>query len=233
MNICVIPARGGSKRIPKKNIRDFNGKPIIAYSIDVAVKSNLFDRVIVSTDDSVIADIAKEFGAETPFMRPNDISGDCVGTDSVVNHAIQWVKKNDPRVLKYICCIYATAPFILEKYLLEGFNLLNESGVDLSFSITSFPFPVQRSIRINDSAMVVPVFKESILKKSQDIDETYHDAGQFYWGHINSFSTPGLLYSGSARPVFIPRYLVQDIDTEEDWKRAELMYQALKMQNFF
>ena len=229
MNICIIPARGGSKRIPKKNIRDFNGKPVIAYSIEAAIESNLFDRVIVSTDDPNIANIAKEYGAEVPFIRPNNLSGDYIGTDDVVSHAVQWVNNNDSKV-EYVCCIYATAPFILKKYLLKGYQLLRKSDAIFSFSVTSFSFPIQRAIKINKTGIITPIFEEDILKRSQDVDEAYHDAGQFYWGRADAFSTSGSLYSGIALPVMLPRYLVQDLDTEEDWERAELMYKVLEQQ---
>jgi pseudaminic acid cytidylyltransferase len=227
-NIAVIPARGGSKRIPLKNIRLFAGRPIISYSIEAAKKSDLFDRIIVSTDDNEIAAVAKNFGAEVPFIRPKDLADDFTGTNAVVRNAIQWLENADGSTL-YVCCIYATAPFIQVKYLRQGLEQLVESGKSFAFSVTSFPFPVQRAIRIRDDNTVEPLWPEFISCRSQDLEETFHDAGQFYWGKAEAFLNNEVLFSPVSVPVVLPRHLVQDIDTEEDWKRAELMFKALKM----
>jgi len=227
-NIAVIPARGGSKRIPLKNIRLFAGRPIISYSIEAAKKSDLFDRIIVSTDDNEIAAVAKNFGAEVPFIRPKDLADDFTGTNAVVRNAIQWLENADGSTL-YVCCIYATAPFIQVKYLRQGLEQLVESGKSFAFSVTSFPFPVQRAIRIRDDNTVEPLWPEFISCRSQDLEETFHDAGQFYWGKAEAFLNNEVLFSPVSVPVVLPRHLVQEIDTEEDWKRAELMFKALKM----
>ncbi len=227
MILAVIPARGGSKRIPKKNIRDFCGKPIISYSIEAALKSKLFDKVIVSTDDEEIAAVAREFGAETPFMRPAKISDDYTGTNAVVKHAIQWYQEQAGSIT-LACCIYATAPFLRAKYLSEGYDKLINTGKSFVFSVTSFPFPIQRAIRINKNAEVEAFWPENISERSQDLEEAYHDAGQFYWGRPQAFLNNETIFSSVSLPVILPRYLVQDIDTQEDWIRAELMYQALK-----
>ena len=181
MKLAVIPARGGSKRIPRKNIREFCGKPIIAYSIEAALASDLFDHVIVSTDDNEIASVAKELGAETPFMRPAEIADDHTGTNAVVKHAIQWYQERSQSI-SLACCIYATAPFVSPVYLREGHDKLINSDKSFAFSVTSFPFPIQRAIRINRKGEVEAFWPEHINTRSQDLEEGYHDAGQFYWG---------------------------------------------------
>ena len=225
MIIAVIPARGGSKRIPRKNIKNFLGKPIIAYPIKAALNSGLFDKVIVSTDDKEIAEVAKKYGAEVPYIRPSNISDDYTGTNAVVRHAIQWFLEQGETV-EYACCIYATAPFLQPKYIQEGFNNIQKGGLDFSFSVTTFAFPVQRSLRIKDNG-IEPIWSEFILERSQDLEEAYHDAGQFYWGASEAFTDEHDLFSSKSRPVIIPRYLTQDIDTLEDWKYAESMFRVL------
>ena len=226
MNIAIIPARGGSKRIPKKNIKNFLGKPIIAYSIEVALESNLFDKIIVSTDDNKISEVAQEHGAEVPFIRPKDISDDFTGTNDVVKHALHWLLKEGIKV-EYICCIYATAPFLMSKYLKEGFEKLRNSRKLFAFSVTSFAFPVQRAIRVKNKqiSMFYPKYSTT---RSQDLEEGYHDAGQFYWGKSSAFLSDKAIFSENSIPIILPRYLVQDIDTLEDWQRAELMYKVVK-----
>jgi len=228
MKLAVIPARGGSKRIPRKNIRDFCGKPIIAYSIEAALASNLFDHVIVSTDDDEIAAIAREFGAETPFIRPAEIADDYTGTNAVVKHAIQWYEKKSQSI-SLTCCIYATAPFVSPEYLKEGYERLIKSDKSFAFSVTSFAFPIQRAIRINTMGEVEAFWPEYVNDRSQDLEEAYHDAGQFYWGRAEAFLFDTAAYSSASVPIYLPRYLVQDIDTFEDWEMAEYMYQSLQI----
>lgn len=228
MIVAVIPARGGSKRILKKNIRLFCGKEIIRYSIEKARRTGLFDRIIVSTDDSEIASIALKYGAEVPFVRPKHLSGDFVGTTDVINHTINWFKDNGDLV-KYICCIYPTAPFISEIDIKEGYEKLLNSNKLFSFSVTSFDFPIQRAIKINKKGSIEPFFSNSIEKRSQDLEQGFHDAGQFYWGKPSGFLKKVPLFSKNSLPIILPRDRVQDIDTEEDWRRAELMYKALKL----
>ena len=227
--IAIIPARGGSKRIPKKNIKDFFGKPLIAYSIEVAQKSKLFKKVIVSTDDKEIASIAKKYGADVPFVRPAELSDDYTGTGDVVNHAIEYLESNGESY-EYICTIYATAPFLQVKYLVEGYEKLKNSDAVNAFSVTSMPSPVQRSFKLNDNDRCEMFNPEHYMSRSQDLEEAYHDAGQFYW--INrqrqKYSSNSVMFSDISIPIILPRYLVQDIDTLEDWKRAEYMYEALK-----
>ena len=225
MNVAIIPARGGSKRIPRKNIKHFLGKPIIGYSINAALATDLFDRVIVSTDDDEIADTAVALGAEVPFRRPKALSDDFTGTTVVVKHAIQWLNENGTSV-EYVCCIYATAPFLQCEFLHEGYNKLLNSKKSFAFSVTSYPFPIQRAIKINQAGLVEAFSPEFFHTRSQDLEEAYHDAGQFYWGKSKAFLDEEITFSSVSVPVVLPRHLVQDIDTMEDWDRAELMYQA-------
>jgi pseudaminic acid cytidylyltransferase len=226
MNICVIPARGGSKRIPKKNIKDFLGKPIVAYSIEVALNSKLFDKVIVSTDDESIAKVAKEYGAEVPFFRPEELSDDFTGTADVVKHTINWFLEQDVEI-DYVCCIYATAPFVKQQYLEKGFEKLKCSGKLFAFSVVSFAYPIQRAIKIKRDKISM-FYPQYLTYRSQDLDESYHDAGQFYWGTPEAFLNDEKVFSEKSIPIVIPRHLAQDIDTLEDWHNAELMYKAAK-----
>jgi len=230
MNICVIPARGGSKRIPRKNIKEFNGKPIIAYSIEAALKSNCFDQVIVSTDDDEIAEVAKKYGAQVPFLRPDELSNDYAGTIPVIKHAIEWMEDNKNSV-ENVCCLYATAPFIRPQIISQAYQQLNNSKVGYCFSVTSFVFPIQRAIKIVEKNKVSMFYPEHFNTRSQDLEEAYHDAGQFYWGKAQAFKDELPIFTEVATPYILPRYLVQDIDTPEDWIRAEAMYRALQEAN--
>ena len=227
MNICVIPARGGSKRIPRKNIKEFNGKPIIAYSIEAALKSNCFDQVIVSTDDDEIAEVAKKYGAQVPFLRPDELSNDYAGTIPVIKHAIEWME-DDKSSVENVCCLYATAPFIRPQIISQAYQQLNNSKADYCFSVTSFVFPIQRAIKIVEKNKVSMFYPEHFNTRSQDLEEAYHDAGQFYWGKAQAFKDELQIFTEVATPYILPRYLVQDIDTPEDWIRAESMYRVLQ-----
>jgi N-acylneuraminate cytidylyltransferase len=224
-NVAIIPARGGSKRIPRKNIKPFAGKPIMAWSIEAARGCGLFERVIVSTDDDEIAAIARAHGAEAPFVRPGELSDDHSGTLEVMQHALQWLGA-DGACPERACCIYATAPFVRPARLAEGLRALLDSGRSYAFSATSFSFPIQRAIRITASGAVVPMFPEHIASRSQDLEPAFHDAGQFYWGTSAAFLERRPLFSDAAVPVLLPRHEVQDIDTDEDWVQAELMFRA-------
>ena len=224
--VAIIPARGGSKRIPKKNIKNFHGKPLIAYSIEVALKSKLFDKVIVSTDDEEIAEIAKEFGAEVPFLRPKELSDDFTGTGAVINHAINFLKEQGENI-DFVCTIYATAPLLNEKYLIEGFTKLKNSNAKNAFSCTSMPFPIQRTFKITKDERCEMFWPENFSKRSQDLEEAYQDAGQFYWTNLN-VKSDDIIFGKDSIPIILPRYLVQDIDTPEDWIRAEFMYEAIQ-----
>lgn len=227
MKIAVIPARGGSKRIPRKNVRPFLGKPIIAYSIEAAQACGLFDGVIVSTDDDEIAAVAAGFGAQIPFIRPQALADDYTGTNAVVQHALQWFAEAGLQV-DLACCIYATAPLLRPEALRAGHDALLASGKSFAFSVTSFPFAVQRALRINAEGAVEALYPEHIMTRSQDLEPAYHDAAQFYWGRASAFLQGVTLYSPASVPVVLPRHLVQDIDTMEDWERAELMFSALQ-----
>lgn len=225
MNIAIIPARGGSKRIPRKNIKEFCGKPMIAWSIEAAKASGLFDYIIVSTDDIEIAEVARSYGAEVPFMRPVELSDDYVGTASVVKHAVEWAISN-LGIVNYVCTIYATAPFIKPADLIAGLSLLSTSGAQIAFTATSFPFPIQRAIKITKNNRVAMFQPEHYLTRSQDLEPAYHDAGQFYWSTTDAVLIAVSAFSEAAVPLILPRHQVQDIDTNEDWIRAELMFGA-------
>lgn len=232
MNICIIPARGGSKRIPKKNIKEFNGQPVIAYSIKAALNSGCFDQVVVSTDDEDIAKIAQSLGASTPFVRPNELSDDHAGTLPVIQHTIQWFESRDIQLEK-ACCLYATAPFVSSKAINESLDQMVDANADYCFSATRFEFPIQRAIKINTNNRVQMFTPEFYNSRSQDLEEAYHDAGQFYWGNVKTFLDGVDFFSEVATPYIIPKYLVQDIDTMEDWVRAEAMHRVLMERGLF
>lgn len=225
MRFAIIPARGGSKRIPKKNIKQFCGKPMIAWSIIAAKESGCFDDIIVSTDDSQIAQIAQEYGANVPFIRPKELSDDYTGTTAVIKHAIQWLQSSGKNPQE-ACCIYATAPFIQANDLRTGLAVMLSSQSDYAFSVTSYPFPIQRAIRITQDQHVEMFNPELFATRSQDLEESYHDAGQFYWGQVDSWLNERPIFSTNSTPVLLPRHRVQDIDTPEDWLRAEWMFKA-------
>ena len=226
MNVAIIPARGGSKRIPRKNIRPFEGKPIIAYSIEAALATGLFERVIVSTDDREIASVAESFGAEVPFLRPAEIADDMTGTAPVVKHAVAALQASGDEIT-CACCIYATAPFVRASDLITAYEtLIATPEKAFAFSVTSFAFPVQRALAIRDGGLTV-LYPEFSQVRSQDLEEAYHDAGQFYWGRANAWVVETPLFSHASIPVVLPRHRVQDIDTLEDWTRAEHMFRAL------
>jgi N-acylneuraminate cytidylyltransferase len=228
MNVCVIPARGGSKRIPRKNIKPFFGIPMISYSINIALNSSLFDRVIVSTDDKEIAKIAISLGAEVPFFRPHDLSGDFIGTNEVTSHAINWLLKDGEKI-DFVCCIYATVPFLQVGELRQGYKMIKESGQDFVFAATTFSAPIFRAMKLVSDSSVEMFWPEHLETRSQDLPEAYHDAGWFYWAPPSSFVNDLPVFSPRSSAVIIPRYRVQDIDTLEDWQRAELAYQILNM----
>jgi pseudaminic acid cytidylyltransferase len=227
LKICIIPARGGSKRIPRKNIKDFLGKPIIAYSIEAALKSQCFDQVIVSTDDAEIREVAKSFGASVPFLRSESLANDYAGTIPVIKHAIEWFDDQN-QLLSEVCCLYSTAPFVQADAIRKVYKKMMQEQADYCFIVTNFASPIQRAIKVTAENRIEMFYPENFETRSQDLEESYHDAGQFYWGKAESFRQQKPLFSKSATPYILPRYLVQDLDTPEDWKRAELMYQVLK-----
>ncbi|WP_338849049.1 pseudaminic acid cytidylyltransferase [Massilia sp. W12] len=228
MKIAIIPARGGSKRIPRKNLKEFCGKPIIAYSIDAARASGLFDHVIVSTDDEEIAALARALGAETPFMRPAELANDHATTVPVIRHALEWVAQHMGPV-EYGCCIYATAPFVQASALRAAHDKLIQNKVTgYVFSATTFPFPIQRAFKLHGNGLVEMFHPENYNTRSQDLEEAYQDAGQFYWGSMEAYMSGKIFFATDSMAHVLPRYMVQDIDTPEDWKRAELMYRVLQ-----
>lgn len=229
-SLAIIPARGGSKRIPRKNIKNFHGKPLIAYSIELALSTNLFNKIIVSTEDEEIAEIAKQYGAETPFMRPENLADDFTGIEAVRDHAVQYFKDLGEHY-EYSCMIFATAPLLMKKYLLQGFDAIKNSNAFNAFGVSSFPFPIQRTFKIKDNNRCQMFTPEHYMTRSQDLEEAYQDAGQFYWTNWKNKSEEGYLYSNDSIPIVIPRHLVQDIDTPEDWRFAELMYETIQKLN--
>ncbi len=228
MIVAIIPARGGSKRIPRKNVRHFCGQPLIAYSILAAKSCGLFDHVIVSTDDEQIREIANYYGAETPFVRPPELANDHATTVPVINHALRWVQLNMGKV-DHACCIYATAPFVQANILRKAYEMLISRKVSgYVFSATTMPFPIQRTFKIKEDGFVEMFEPHNYNTRSQDLEEAYQDAGQFYWGSADSYNSEKIFFSTDSMAYVLPRHMVQDIDTMEDWYRAELMYEALK-----
>tara|TARA_X000001036_G_C20613972_1_gene780151 strand:+ start:127 stop:816 length:690 start_codon:yes stop_codon:yes gene_type:complete len=226
MNIAIIPARGGSKRIPKKNIKNFLGKPIISYSVELAIKSNLFDKVIVSTDCDEIAEIAKSYGAEVPFKRPKAISDDFSTLNEVLKHAIDFIE-NDGFLYEYVCCIYATAPFIEIDDVTRGFELINTKKWESVIAATNFSYPIFRSFEKDKKGGLKMVFPDHYSSRSQDLPEIFHDAGQFFWAKSEFLKKSPSGFNQNNTIIEIPNYRAQDIDTDEDWQRAELIYKYL------
>ena len=225
--IAVIPARGGSKRIPRKNIKPFCGKPMIAYSIEAAIRAGIFDEIIVSTDDEEIADIAKNAGASVPFMRPKELSDDYTATGAVIEHAIKFLQARGDRI-KFVCTIYATAPLIDEFYIKLGLEKLRASNAKNAFSCTSMPFPIWRTFKIAKDGRCEMFWRENFSKRSQDLEEAYQDAGQFYWTNLDAPSSDEIFFGRDSIAIVLPRHLVQDIDTPQDWIRAEFLYEAVQ-----
>ena len=226
MTVCIIPARGGSKRIPGKNVRVFAGRPLIAHSIMTARDSGLFDRVIVSTDKEEVADVARDWGAEVPFLRPGYLADDFVGTNPVVRHTLEWLQEQ-AACPPLACCLYATAPLLDPEALIQGRQRLDRGDVEFAVSVTSYEFPIQRALRPNEDGLLVPVHPELYRTRSQDLEERYHDAGQFYWGYTGSWLAEREFFEAPTAAVPLPRHRVQDIDTPEDWQRAEYLYRIL------
>jgi len=226
MKLAVIPARGGSKRIPRKNIKLFCGKPIIAWSIATARDSGCFDRIVVSTDDDEIAAVARDEGAETPFMRPATLSDDYTGTMAVVAHAVQAMETQGP-AFNHVCCIYPTAPLLQPASLLEAYERLVSTGSPFAFGVASYGHPIQRALRLGSDGTVSMFEPGQAAARSQDLEPTYHDAGQFCWGTRDAFlAGVSPLSSGTSIAVVLPRNRVVDIDTPEDWDLAEALHRA-------
>jgi pseudaminic acid cytidylyltransferase len=226
-NICIIPARGGSKRIPRKNIKNFLGKPIIAYSIETAIKSNLFDEVMVSTDDVEIAEIAKKYGAKVPFMRTKKNSNDFATTFDVIEEVIlkyQVLGLN----FEYTCCLYSCAPFVTSVKLSESLETMLEGQFDSIFPVMFFGFPIQRALHLNVDKKISFVYPEYSSTRSQDLVSSYHDAGQFYWMETKKCMLEKRIVTNNTGSIVISEIEGQDIDNEIDWKLAELKYELLQ-----
>jgi len=225
--VGIIPARGGSKRIPRKNIRLFCGKPMISYTITAARESGCIDRVLVSTDDPEVADVARAFGAEVPFLRPPELSDDATHIGPVLSHAIRWLQEHGSP-LSWVCQLFATAPFLRPEDLRDGLVQLAAAPDKLfAVAVTDFPFPVQRAVHVTSDGGIEPLFPEYVNKRSQDLEPACHDAGQFIWGRPDAFLQHKCVFSNESIPILLPRNRVQDIDTLEDWNMAELMAEAL------
>ena len=227
MKLAIIPARSGSKRIKNKNIKLFNNKPIIYWSIKAAKESKLFDKIIVSTDSKKIAKLAKKYGAEIPFLRPKIFSNDKISTAKVVKHALEWFEKKNAH-FDYICCIYPTAPFVTKKTISKGFNILLKSKKFFAFTVTSFSHPVQRGFSINRNKVIKPLWSKNEKIRTQDLEKTYHDVGQIYWGTKKAFMGEKKLFSKNSAPIILPKFLSHDIDNTEDWVNAELVFKSIK-----
>lgn len=226
MNICVIPARSGSKRIPKKNIKNFCGKPIIAYSIEAAINCKLFDRIIVSTDSDEIAKIGNKYGAETPFIRPEKLSDDFTHTHEVIGHTVSYLEKNGYNI-DYACCIYPTAPFIQVSDLLQGLDLIKSEKWDLILAATNYSYPIFRSFEYLSNGGLKMIFPKYFNSRSQDLPKVYHDTGQFYWAKPKIWKSKSSGFNIKNSIVEIPNFRAQDIDTVDDWQKAEVMFKIL------
>lgn len=225
MNVCVIPARGGSKRIPRKNLRPFCGAPVISYSIATARASGCFDHVIVSTEDDEVASVARSYGAEVPFRRPRELADDLTGTTAVMRHALGALAADGVQV-GLACCLYATAPMLLPSDVVAGREALERSDAQFAITVTTFPFPPQRAVVLTERGRLRMLHPELERARSQDLPPAFHDAGALYWGRPRAFVEGLSIFAEHTVPVMLPRHRVQDLDTLEDWERAELMYRA-------
>lgn len=221
MKIAIIPARGGSKRIPRKNIKPFAGKPMIAHAIGIARGSGLFDHIVVSTDDTEIAGVAKECGAEVPFVRPAELADDHTPTVPVIAHAIGACQSLGWRIDK-VCCIYPAVPFMHGSDLLTALQKLEAEDVGYVFPVTTFPSAIQRALRRLPDGTMEPFDSQYALVRTQDLEPAFYDVGQFYWGQAQTWLDGKIIHQHGAG-LIIPSWRVVDIDTAEDWQRAELM----------
>lgn len=226
-NLAIIPARGGSKRIPRKNIKPFLGKPIIAYSIELALESGLFDEVMVSTEDDEIADVARDFGASVPFMRSAETADDYAGLPEVMLEVLEEYNNSKNRLFDYVCCILPTAPLICQKHLKRAYEMISSGNFDAVLPVTAFSFPILRSVRFNDEGFLVINWPDHFEKRSQDLPKNYHDTGTFYWVKGEKFMQDGELFPPRSTGIELEETEIQDIDTETDWKLAEIKYQYL------
>lgn len=228
MNICIIPARGGSKRIPRKNIKTFAGKPMIEWSITAAINASCFDHIVVSTDDREIAQISMRVGAEVPFIRPAELSEDYTPTGAVVRHALESLVVGHAFSDIKVCCLYATAPFVSASDIDKSLLILNSARCDFVLPVTSYAFPVQRALNLDANGTFLEMREPvEFATRSQDLKESFHDAGQFCWGFAEAWISGDSPFTRKTLPYFLPRFRVQDIDTAEDWERAELLHKVI------
>lgn len=223
MNLCVIPARSGSKRIKRKNTREFAGKPMLYWSINSALQANCFDKIIVSTDDKETSDLAIDLGAEVPFIRPSNLADDYASTISVMKHSIEWYKEN----LIYfdnVCCLYPATPLLQPKYIAEGLRQLLH--FDYCFAALEFNHPVQRGFKFSQSGAIEKDRNSAFHERTQDLPNYWHDAGQFYWGKCDAWLAEKQIFSEHSTAVKLERLSVVDIDFPEDWKLAELIFKS-------
>lgn len=223
--LAIIPARGGSKRIPKKNIKDFSGKPIIAYSIEAALSSKLFDEVMVSTDDIAIAEIATEFGAKVPFIRSEKQSDDFATLMDVISEVINTYKSQG-QAFEYVCCLLPTAPFVTANKIQNAFDVLKVKNFDTVFPVLEFSYPIQRALKINQDKVSM-VDDQYVTTRSQDLEQRYHDSGQFYWAKVDTIMHQQTLFTDNSGAIVISELEAQDIDTQTDWKLAEIKYKMM------
>ncbi|MFT6152992.1 MAG: pseudaminic acid cytidylyltransferase [Bermanella sp.] len=224
MNIAIIPARAGSQRVTNKNIRPFNGKPIIAYSIEAALQSQLFDDVVVSTDSEKIANIAKQYGANVPWLRPKDIADHHTPTLPVIQHAINLYEAQNNVTIDTVCCVYAAAPFVTSELLLKAYDQLLKSNVSYCLPVCEFDYPIHRALRLDDKRNICMADSSNMNSRSQDLPVMYHDVGQFYMGVKQAWLKGEAILGESAQGIIIPRSHALDIDTEDDWDIAEIMH---------
>lgn len=225
MKIAVIPARGGSKRIPRKNIKVFAGRPMIGWAIEVAKKSEMFDQIIVSTDDAEIAETAVTFGADVPFVRPAELSDDTAGTVPVIAHAVSHLKSLGQNI-DFACCIYPCSPFLQPDDLLHTFAELVKSDAEFAYPVLEYAHPTFRAMRRLSNGSMEFIFPECEMKRTQDLEPTYHDAGQFYWGKAEAWVAEKRMHTAGIGCV-MPSWRFVDVDTEDDWRRAELYFSVL------
>lgn len=224
MNVAIIPARGGSKRIPRKNIKPFHGRPMIAYPIQTALESGLFDQVIVSTDDDEIAEVAKAYGAIVPFKRPEELSGDYAPTIPVIQHAISSL---NPIYLKTVCCIYPASPFLTAKILQQAYNMIVQDQADFVMPVVAYSCPFERALKLDEQGGVTMRNLAHLNQRTQDCETLYHDVGQFYFGSAEAWKTPSQFYDRRVKAITVPKYRAHDIDTLEDWEFAEIVFSQL------
>lgn len=225
-SVCIIPARGGSKRIPRKNIKNFLGMPVIAYSIKAALESGIFDEVMVSTDDEEIAEVSKQYGANVPFLRSKETANDYASTADVINEVLDSYKEKGTEFDR-VYCLYATAPFVTAERLKEASDILDNNSFDSAFTCVPFSYPIQRGLVINEVGKISMKWPEYQLSRSQDLPPIYHDAGQFYFATVLAFKKANSFWGENTAPVILSELEVQDLDNQTDWTLAEMKFRLL------